>query len=87
MSYKDLVTLFFVTRKLCEPKVTVRVARDSKTKGIEFAHDILWSITPKIIRWFQSQNIIEFQFIDKVYPYVVLTASSTIHADSYTVTF
>lgn len=67
MSYKDIAAPFFVTRKLCEPKVSVRVARVSKTEGIEFAHDILRSITPKIVRWFQSQYTIEFQFIDKDY--------------------
>ena len=57
--------LFSYTRKLCEPKVTVRVARESKTIAVQFAHDILWRISQKIVRWLVSLNITPFQNLDK----------------------
>ena len=39
----------------------------AKTIAVQFAHDILWRISPKILRWFMSLKITPFQNLDKTH--------------------
>ena len=42
----------------------------AKTIAVQFALDILWRISPKIVRWLVSLNITPFQNLDKTHSLV-----------------